>query len=211
MFTKSLIGLFVLEDIRAIDAYIFCDSLLYVLFPSVLSIFLDLYAQILGFSVFQWDFISKVSGFGKFAIKLSSDPHLKHVSGFRPLRSLHLLLELRELKEVAIISKLGMKLHSECTLIEKTFLSRYLLLNCPNSNNWFGSQIWIIFFINNFSSLLKYAWRLDIWTDYFYLDWNFQESVNQLIFSINIYHQNFQSLIILKSLDTIDHWLPSFF
>ena len=87
-----------LKYIRAIYAYIFCDLLWSVLFTNVLSIFVDLYLQVLGFSMFHWTFLSEVFGFGKFAMKWSSDPHLKQVSGFRPLRSLRLLLELRELK-----------------------------------------------------------------------------------------------------------------
>ena len=60
--------------------------------------FFDLYAQVLGFSVFQWTFLSEVFGSGEFAVKWSSDLHLKHVSGFWPLRSFRLLLELRGLK-----------------------------------------------------------------------------------------------------------------
>ena len=58
----------------------------YVLFSDVLSIFVYLYARYLGFYMFQWSFFFKVSGFGQFAMKTSSNPHLKHVFGFRPLR-----------------------------------------------------------------------------------------------------------------------------
>ena len=36
--------------------------------PDVLSIFVDLYAQVLGFLVFQWAFFSKVLGLEKSAI-----------------------------------------------------------------------------------------------------------------------------------------------
>ena len=46
---KSLLGLSALVDIFSIDAYIFCDSLSSVIFSDVLSILLDLYAQVLGF------------------------------------------------------------------------------------------------------------------------------------------------------------------
>ena len=60
--TKSLLGLSTLEDIRAIDAYIICGSLLSILFPDVLSIFFNIYARVLGFSVFQLDLLSKVYG-----------------------------------------------------------------------------------------------------------------------------------------------------
>ena len=70
--SKFILGLYLLEDIRAIDAYIFCDSLSSVLFSDVLSICFDLYARVLTFSVFQWTYLSEVSGFGKFAIKWSS-------------------------------------------------------------------------------------------------------------------------------------------
>ena len=54
--------------------------------------FVDMYAQVLGFQLFQWTLLSEVSGFGKFVMKLSSDPYLKHIFGFQLLRSLHLLL-----------------------------------------------------------------------------------------------------------------------
>ena len=60
--------------------------------------FVDLYAQVLGFSMFQWIFLSEVYGFGQFATKWSSNPHLKHVFNFWPSHSLHLLLELRGTK-----------------------------------------------------------------------------------------------------------------
>ena len=86
------------EYIRTIDAYIFCDSLSYVLFSGILYIFFDLYARVLGFSVFQWTFLSEVSGFRKFAMKWSYNPHMNHVFGFWPLDSLRLLLELSGLK-----------------------------------------------------------------------------------------------------------------
>ena len=37
-------------------------------------------------------------------------------------------------------------IHSDCILIEKSFLSLYFLLNCQNSNNQFESQILIMIF-----------------------------------------------------------------
>ena len=98
MSPKSLLGVSELEYIRAIDAYIFCDSLWSVLFYDVLSIFINLYGQVLCFYTFQWNLLSEVSGFGKCAMKWSSNPHLKHIFGLRPLRSLHLLLKLLEFK-----------------------------------------------------------------------------------------------------------------
>ena len=41
--------------------------------------FFDLYAQVLGFSMFQWTFFSEVYEFGKFEMRWSSNPHLKQV------------------------------------------------------------------------------------------------------------------------------------
>ena len=76
------LGISALENICVIEAYIFCDQLWYVLFSDILSIFVDLYAHFLGFSVFQWSLLPKVSGFRKFAMKWSSHPFLKHVFGF---------------------------------------------------------------------------------------------------------------------------------
>ena len=49
---KCLLGVSALEDICAIYVYIFCDFLS-VLFSKVLSIFVDLYTQVLGFYVLQ--------------------------------------------------------------------------------------------------------------------------------------------------------------
>ena len=79
------LGISTLEDIYAIGAFIDCDLLWSVLFSSALSILVDLYAPFLGFSVFQWTFLSEVSGFGNFVIKWSSNPRMKHVFGFRPI------------------------------------------------------------------------------------------------------------------------------
>ena len=98
MSPKCVLGISALVYICAIDVYILCDSLLSVLFSNVLSIFVYLYACVLGFSIFQWTLLSEVSGFGKFSMKLSFNPHLKHLFCLQPLRSLFLLLELRGLK-----------------------------------------------------------------------------------------------------------------
>ena len=87
-----------MEEIRAIYAYTFCDSLWYVLFSDVLGILVDLYVQVLGIYVLQWNFLSAMSSFGKFAMKWSSDPHLKQIFDFRPLNSVNSLLKLRESK-----------------------------------------------------------------------------------------------------------------
>ena len=86
LYPNFLLGLSALVDINTTYTYIFCDSLSYVLFSDVLFIFVYLQTQVSVFSVFQWTFLSTVSGFGQFAMKWSSDPHLKHVFGFRPLR-----------------------------------------------------------------------------------------------------------------------------
>ena len=66
-----------LEDIRAIDAYTFCDLLSYVVFSDVGSIFVDIYARVLDVSMFQRSFLSKVFSFRFFLMKWSSDPDLK--------------------------------------------------------------------------------------------------------------------------------------
>ena len=54
---KYLLRIFALEGIISINACIFCDSLWYVLVSDVLSIFGDLYAQAIGFSIHQWPFL----------------------------------------------------------------------------------------------------------------------------------------------------------
>ena len=43
---KYILGLYALEDIRAIDVYIFCEFLSYALFSNVLSISIDMYARV---------------------------------------------------------------------------------------------------------------------------------------------------------------------
>ena len=54
---------------------------------------------------------------------------------------------------------MGTNPHSDCTLIERYFLSLYFLLNFPNSNNQFASQIWMIIFDPQF--FLLYSIMLD--------------------------------------------------
>ena len=98
LYAKSLLGIYSLEDIHAIDAYIFCDSFCSVLFSGVWSIFVNLYAQVLGCYVSQWTFFSESFGFGKYEIQWFSYPNLKHVFGFQPLFSVRSLLEFRGLK-----------------------------------------------------------------------------------------------------------------
>ena len=49
---KYLIGLSALEEICATDAYILRDSFCHVMFDGALYIFVNLYARVLGFSVF---------------------------------------------------------------------------------------------------------------------------------------------------------------
>ena len=89
---KYLLGISTLEYICAMDAFMFCDLLWFVLFSAVWYIFVDMYAWVLVSSMFQCTFLSEVSSFGKFAMKWSSGTHLKRVFGFRPLRSLRFLL-----------------------------------------------------------------------------------------------------------------------
>ena len=57
-----------------------------------------MYAQVFGFSLFQWTFVSEVSGFKKIAMKWSSDPHMKDVFSFQQVGSLRLLLKLSVIK-----------------------------------------------------------------------------------------------------------------
>ena len=118
--------------------------------------FVDLYARVLWFSVFQWTLFYEVSGLRKIAMKWSSDKHLKQVFGFWLLSSVRLLLELHKLKGDFLLPlsftcclkhfQLGVTLHSDCTSIEKIFSSLYLLLNCPNSSNQFSRHVYIMIF-----------------------------------------------------------------
>ena len=57
---KYLLGISTLEDINTIDAYIFNEYLWYVLFSVILSIFFNLYVQVLGFYLLQWTVLSKL-------------------------------------------------------------------------------------------------------------------------------------------------------
>ena len=82
---KCLLGLSALEDIFAINAYIFCDSFCSVLLSCDLYILFNIYTQVLDFYVFQWTLLIKVSGFRQFMMMWSSDPHLKEKFGFQLL------------------------------------------------------------------------------------------------------------------------------
>ena len=99
LYPKYLIGLSALKYICAIDTYIFCDSLLSVLFNNVSSICVYIYAQVLRFPIIEWTFLSKVYDFGQFVMKWSSNLNLNLVFDFQPSRSFNLLLELRKLKD----------------------------------------------------------------------------------------------------------------
>ena len=92
---KSLLGISALEDICAIDMSIFCDSLWYVLFYDVWSIFVYFYSRALGFTCSIELFLSSVSGLGEIVMKWFSNPNLKHIFCFWLLHSVHLILELR--------------------------------------------------------------------------------------------------------------------
>ena len=72
--------------------YIFCEFIWYVLLFNVLSIFIDIYARVLGSAVLRWTFLYKTSSLGQFVMKLSSNTHMKHIFGFWPLRFVRLLL-----------------------------------------------------------------------------------------------------------------------
>ena len=93
-------------------------------------------------------------------MKWSYNPHIKHIFGFRPLRSVRLLLELRDLNEYIFFLlsflcrlrhfQLNVILHNDCTFIEKKLLHLYLSLNCQNLSNKFASQINILIFYQQF-------------------------------------------------------------
>ena len=95
---KYILGVSTLEDIRAIDAYIFWDLFCSKFLSYALYIYFYLYVQVFGLYVFQKTLFSIFPGPGKSVIQWSSDPHLKHLFGFILLCSVHLLLGLRELK-----------------------------------------------------------------------------------------------------------------
>ena len=96
---KSSLGLYTLEDIHDIYAYIFCDCFCSVILLDSLSIFINLYAKVFGFSASQWTLFSEFSGFRKSVIQWSSDTYLKRIFGFWLLRSVRLFLGLSELKD----------------------------------------------------------------------------------------------------------------
>ena len=83
IYQKSLLGISALEDIFYIDAYIICDLFWYLLLSGAFSIFVNIYAQVLGFYVFQWTFPPEVSSFGKKLMRWFSDPHLKRMMSKR--------------------------------------------------------------------------------------------------------------------------------
>ena len=95
---KYLLGISTLEDIRARDANVFGELFCSVILSNSLYIFVYLYAQVFGFSVFQWTRFSEFSSFGSYANQLTSNPHLKHVFGFQLLLLVSLSLGLYELK-----------------------------------------------------------------------------------------------------------------
>ena len=103
MSPKYLLYISAKEWIRAIYVYIICYLIWSVLCFSVLSIFVDIYAPVLGFYVFQWNFLFKIPCCEIFLTKLSSYPHLKRAFGLLALRSIRLLLELRKLKDILFL------------------------------------------------------------------------------------------------------------
>ena len=103
MSPKDLLYISAKEWIRAVYVYIICYLIWSVLCFSVLSIFVDIYAPVLGFYVFQWDFLFKIPCCEIFLTKLSSYPHLKRAFGLLALRSIRLLLELRKLKDILFL------------------------------------------------------------------------------------------------------------
>ena len=87
-----------MEDIHATDACIFYYSLCSVFLSKALSIFVNFYAQVFGFSVFQITIFSHFSHFRKSVIQWSYYPHLNNAFVFWLLRSVHLFLGLRKFK-----------------------------------------------------------------------------------------------------------------
>ena len=102
--SRYLLGLYALKDIHVIYTYVFCDSLWPVLLCDVSSICVNMYTWFLGFYVFEWTFLSKVSGSVQFTMEWSSDPHLEHIFCFQPLRSVCLLLDLREFNGALLLT-----------------------------------------------------------------------------------------------------------
>ena len=68
LYPKYLLELSSLEYIRAIDAYIFCESFCSVLLYKVLSIFFNLYKRFWRFLVFMWSLFSGSLNYGQSTI-----------------------------------------------------------------------------------------------------------------------------------------------
>ena len=96
---KYLLGIFMLEDIRAIDTYISVTCFFLYSCPIIYIFFVDLYAQVFFFNSFQWNIFSEFYGFREYVIQWSSYPHPNNVFGFQFLRSVRLFLGLHELKD----------------------------------------------------------------------------------------------------------------
>ena len=63
MFLKCILGLSMLKDLHAIDAYIFSNSFCSVLLSDAFIIFINVYAQVIGFYVLQVTLFYEFSGF----------------------------------------------------------------------------------------------------------------------------------------------------
>ena len=146
LYTKYLVRMSILEYIWPIDPKYLLWLVLFSWTVFRQLIYFHLYVRtIFRILVFKWACFSKASGFRQFAMKWSSDPHLKHVFCFRLLRLLHLLLELRELKGdfLLILSFLcclkslsvGCDPPQWLHLYQEKFLFLYLLPNFTYSSN----------------------------------------------------------------------------
>ena len=97
--SKSLLGIYALEGICAIDEYIFCWLLLYVLISNAFIFFCwPIHTSFRVYCV-PVKYLIQDSSFGQLVMKWSSYPHLKHVFCFRQLFSLCFLLQLHGLKD----------------------------------------------------------------------------------------------------------------
>ena len=99
---KYLLGLYTLEDICVIDAFILCDSFfLY----SCLIIYLFSRLVHISFWLFRIpaNSFTEFYGFENSAIHWSSNPHLKHIFGILFLSPVNLFLGLHELKNELIL------------------------------------------------------------------------------------------------------------
>ena len=97
MFLKCILGLSTLKDL--LDAYIFSNSFCSVLLSDAFIIFINVYAQVIGFYVLQVTLFYEFSGFVQSVIQWSYDLHLKNVFVFQLLRSVRLFFGLHELKD----------------------------------------------------------------------------------------------------------------